>query len=113
MGPMMYTRLDERLLTDEVVLAGYSGGFTDGGKEMLEALRIARRWNITLEEFNEWMDQPTDDYANLYFHNLFCDCGRGYHYDNILWSMGAMGTAHGERKRARGSDWPGHQKVSK
>lgn len=109
MGPMVYTRLDGRVIDDAYVIEKYSCGFdAEAGKQMLEELRIARRWNITWEEFNAWMDCTTDDWAQMYFHNIFCDCGRGYHYDNILWSMGAMGTAVNERKRARGSDWPDH-----
>lgn len=114
MGPLRYSRVDGRIITDEYVIEKYSCGFdAEAGKEMLEELRVARKWNLTIEEFNAWMDQPTDDWAHKYIHDIFCNCRQGYHYDNFLWSTGSMGTAHVERKNMRGSDWPDHQKVSR
>lgn len=109
MGPMAWGRLDGRNITDQYVAFKYFGILSnDNFEDMLEEIRVARKWNMTIEEFNEWMDQPTDDWANKYFHDIHCDCGQGYHFDNILWSMGAMGTAGVERQNVRGSDWPDH-----
>ncbi len=110
MGPMRYARVDGCRITDDMVIEKYSCGW-DGpetGRQMLEELRVARKWNMTIEEFNAWMDCTTDDWAHKHFHDIFCNCGTGRHIDNILWSMGAMGTAHLERERMRGSDWPDH-----
>lgn len=112
---MHWNRLDGRKITDDYVIEKYSCGWDDiaTGRMMVEELRVARRWNLTIEEFNEWMDQPTDDWANKYFHDIHCNCGAAYHFDNIQWSMGCVGTAIGERIRVRGSDWPDHQTVSR
>lgn len=114
MGPMQWSRLDGRNISDKYVTAKYFGILSeDNYADMLEELRIARKWNLTIEEFNEWMDQPTDDWANKYFHDILCDCRMAYHWDNIQSSMGCVGTAIVERERMRGSDWPDHQKVSR
>jgi hypothetical protein len=114
MGPMAWGRLDGRRISDEYVIEKYSCGFdAEAGKQMLEELRVARKWNLTIEEFNAWMDQPTDDWAQKYFHDIHCDCKMGAHIDNIQSSMGCVGTAIVERKHVRGSDWPDHQTVSR
>jgi len=114
MGPMRYARVDGKILTPESIVMNYSGGYDrQGARALLEALRVARSWGLTLEEYNEWMDQPTDDLAHMYYHNIFCTCRNAYHFDNMLWSMGAMGSAHYDREQSRGTDWPDHQKVSR
>lgn len=114
MGPMIYTRLDGRTIGVRHAACKYAGKLTvENTDDMIEEMRIGKVWNITIEEFNEWMDQPTDDWANKYFHDIFCDCNMAMHYDNILSSMGAVGSAIMERERARGSRWPDHQKVSR
>lgn len=107
MGPMQWSRLDGRHIDDAYVCAKYFGILSaDNYKDMLEEMRVARRWNLTIEEFNGWMDCVNDDWAAKYFHDIHCDCGYASHYDNILPSMGATGTAILERKRVRGSGWP-------
>lgn len=114
MGPMAWGRLDGTNITDDYVCEKYVGNFTElNYKNFLEELRVARKWNMTIDEFNEWMDQPTDDWANKYFHDIHCDCQYASHWDNIQSSMGCVGTAIVERKNVRGSDWPDHQKVSR
>lgn len=107
MGPMVWSRLDGRNITDAYVCERYFGILNAGTyKAMLEELRIARKWNLTIEEFNEWMDCINDDWAAKYFHDIHCACRRASCWDNILPSMGATGTAILERKRVRGAGWP-------
>jgi hypothetical protein len=109
MGPMVWSRLDGRIIDDKYVATKYFGVLSeDNYRNMLEEIRVARKWNLTIEEFNEWMDSPTDDMAYKYFHDIHCDCRFGAHIDNILWSMGAVGAAHIERENMHGSDWPAH-----